>query len=195
MEALMFYLAQPIDALDHSRGPIDAPVSLVEYGDFECPHCKQAAPVVKLLLERFAGRVRFVYRHFPLEGVHPHALSAAVAAEAAGAQGRFWPMHDRLFADQQHLELPDLRARAQALDLDLHRYDADVADERYLARVRDHLRSGEASGVRATPTFFLDGRICDVSYGFRALVEGVEGALRKHERHAGTSGANQPLRG
>jgi protein-disulfide isomerase len=191
----MLDLAQPIDALDHSRGPIDAPVSLVEYGDFECPHCKQAAPVVRLLLERFAGRVRFVYRHFPLEGVHPHALSAAVAAEAAGVQGRFWPMHDRLFADQQHLELPDLRARAQALDLDLHRYDADVADERYLARVRDHIRSGKASGVRATPTFFLDGRICDVSYGFRALVEGVEGALRNHERHAGTSGANQRLRG
>ena len=184
-------LAQPIDASDHSRGPIDAPVSLLEYGDFECPNCKQAAPVVKLLLERFADRVRFVYRHFPLEGVHPHALQAAIAAEAAGAQGRFWPMHDQLFAGQQHLAPHDLRAYATKLGLDLDRYDADIAENRYLVRVRDHIRSGEASGVRATPTFFIDGRICDVSYGLQALVEGVETALRSHERHA--DAANRTL--
>jgi protein-disulfide isomerase len=190
----MLDLAQPIDSLDHSRGPTDAPVSLVEYGDFECPHCKQAAPVVNLLLERFSGRIQFVYRHFPLEAVHPHALPAAMAAEAAGVQGEFWSMHDRLFADQQHLEPADLRARALALGLDLDRYDAEIAGERHLQRVRDHLRSGDASGVRATPTFFLDGRICDVSYGFRALVEGVETALRSHERHGGAGEGNGRLR-
>ena len=188
-------LAQPIDSRDHSRGPTDAPVSLVEYGDFECPHCKQAAPVVKLLLERFNGRIRFVYRHFPLEAVHPHALAAAIAAEAAGVQGEFWSMHDRLFADQQHLEPPDLRARALALGLDLDRYDAEIAANRPLQRVRDDLRSGDASGVRATPTFFLDGRICDVSYGFQGLVEGVETALRNRERHAGAGEADRGSRG
>jgi protein-disulfide isomerase len=186
-------LAQPINALDHSRGPIDAPVSLLEYGDFECPNCKQAAPVVKLLLERFASRIRFVYRHFPLEAVHPHALQAAIAAEAAGVQDRFWPMHDQLFAGQPHFEPQDLRGYAMALGLDLDRYDADMLDKRHLESVRDHLRSGEASGVRATPTFFIDGRICDVSYGLHALAEGVETALRTYERHAGAAGADSPI--
>ena len=99
-----FELAVPVNAVDHTLGPADARVTVVEYGDFECPICKQAAPVVKLAMNRFAGRIRFVYRHFPLEDVHPHALLAAEAAEAAGGQGKFWQMHDLLFDNQNHLK-------------------------------------------------------------------------------------------
>ena len=164
---------------DHVVGPAHAPVMVVEYGDFECPNCKQAAPAVKILMARFAGRVRFVYRHFPLEGVHPHALQAALAAEAAGAQGKFWPMHDRLFDSQSHFKLPQLRGYAERLELDMARYDADMAEQVYLQRVREHIESGEKSGVRGTPTFFVDGAIQDVSFGLQHLFERVEEALRR----------------
>ena len=164
---------------DHILGPADARVSVVEYGDFQCPVCKQAAPAVKILMARFAERVRFVYRHFPLEGVHPHALQAALAAEAAGAQGKFWPMHDLLFKSQSHLKLPQLRGYAERLELDMARYDADMAGQVYLQRVREHIESGEKSGVRGTPTFFVDGAIQDVSFGLQHLFERVEEALRR----------------
>src|SRR5690349_4269798 len=104
MSARKFELAVPVDAADHNLGPSHAAVTIVEYGDFECPNCKQAAPAVKLVLARFAGRVRFVWRQFPLEEVHPHALHAALASEAAAGQHKFWPMHDLLFENQQHLK-------------------------------------------------------------------------------------------
>jgi protein-disulfide isomerase len=174
-----FELAAPVGAADHVLGPVRAAVTVVEYGDFECPDCKQAAPAVKMLLARFDGRVRFVYRHFPLEGVHPHALQAALAAEAAGAQGKFWPMHDLLFDSQSHLKLPQLRGYAERLELDMARYDADMAEQVYLQRVREHIESGEKSGVRGTPAFFVDGTIQDVSFGLQQLFERVEEALRK----------------
>src|SRR5205807_643789 len=125
-ELRKFELAVPVSAVDHALGASHAPVTLVEYGDFECPNCKQAAPALKLLLERFAGRVRLVYRHFPLEEVHPHALHAALAAEVAAGQGKFWPMHDLLFDNQRHLKLPQLHGYAQRLELDLLRYDATI---------------------------------------------------------------------
>jgi protein-disulfide isomerase len=174
-----FELAAPVGAADHVLGPVRAAVTVVEYGDFECPNCKQAAPAVKMLMARFAERVRFVYRHFPLEGVHPHALQAALAAEAAGAQGRFWPMHDLLFKSQSHLTVPQLRGYAESLELDMARYDADMAGQVYLQRVREHIESGENSGVRGTPTFFVDGAIQDVSFGLQHLFERVEEALRR----------------
>jgi protein-disulfide isomerase len=175
----LFELSLPVGAADHILGPSQAAVTVVEYGDFECPNCKQAAPAVKLLLTRFAGRVRFAYRHFPLEGVHPHALHAALAAEAAGAQGKFWPMHDLLFENQAHLKLPQLRRYAERLELDLARYDAEMASDLYLQRVRSHIASGEESGVRGTPGFFVDGIIQDVSFGMHRLFDAVETALRK----------------
>jgi protein-disulfide isomerase len=175
----LFELSLPVGAADHILGPSHAAVTVVEYGDFECPNCKQAAPAVKLLLTRFAGRVRFAYRHFPLEGVHPHALHAALAAEAAGAQGKFWPMHDLLFENQAHLKLPQLRRYAERLELDLARYDAEMARDLYLQRVRSHIASGEESGVRGTPGFFVDGIIQDVSFGMHRLFDAVEAALRK----------------
>src|ERR1044072_1112485 len=114
-----FELTAPVNAVDHTLGPDHAPVTLVEYGDFECPNCKQAAPAVKLLLERFNERVRFVWRNFPLEDVHPHALLAAEAAECAGAQGKFWEMHELLFANQEHLKLKNLHGYAEQLGLDM----------------------------------------------------------------------------
>jgi protein-disulfide isomerase len=174
-----FELAAPVGAADHILGPARASVTVVEYGDFECPNCRQAAPAVKILMARFAERVRFAYRHFPLEGVHPHALQAALAAEAAGAQGKFWPMHDLLFEARSHLDAAQLRAFAERLELDLERYDADMAAQLYLQRVREHIESGEKSGVRGTPTFFVDGSVQDVSFGLQHLFERVEEALRK----------------
>jgi protein-disulfide isomerase len=149
---------------------------VVEYGDFECPICKQAAPAVKIMLARFAGRVRFAFRHFPLEEPHPHALGAALAAEAAGAQKKFWPMHDLLFENQRHLEPGNLRRYAERLELDMARYDADMAGRVHLQRVREHMESGRASGVRGTPGFFINGVVQDVSFGMEHLLEGVERA-------------------
>ena len=174
-----FELAVPVNAQDHNLGPSHAAVTVVEYGDFECPNCKQAAPAVKLLLERFPGRVRLVWRHFPLEEVHPHALGAALAAEAAAGQGKFWPMHDALFDDQRHLDATHLRRHAQALELDLRRYDADTIDTVYLQRVREDIEGARTSGVRSTPTFFVNGEIHDVSFGLQGLFDSVEAALQK----------------
>jgi protein-disulfide isomerase len=177
----LFELSVPVNRADHIFGPSHAPITLVEYGDFECPNCKQAAPAVKMLLGRHDGRIRLVWRNFPLEEVHPHALDAALAAEAAGGQGKFWPMHDLLFANQQHLKRPQLRSYADQLELDPVRYEAEMVDTVYLQRVREDIESGRASGVRSTPTFFLDGAIQDVSFGLGHLFERVDSALRRLE--------------
>jgi protein-disulfide isomerase len=174
-----FELSVPVGGADHILGPSHAAVTVVEYGDFECPNCKQAAPAVKLLLQHFNGRVRFVWRNFPLEEVHPNALQAALAAEAAGGQGKFWPMHDLLFEDQAHLKPPQLRRHAERLELDLARYDIEMKEDYYLQRVREHMEGGRASGVRGTPGFFVDGAIEDVSFGMQRLFDRVEAALRK----------------
>ena len=175
-----FQLTPAVQSFDHLRGPAHAAVTVVEFGDFECPNCKQAAPAVKLLLERFEERVQFVFRHFPLAEVHPHALLAAQASEAAGAQGKFWQMHDLLFENQTHLKAQHLHAYAERLDLNMSRYTAEMDDEIYLQRVREHMESGRQSGVRGTPTFFVNGRIQDVSFGLRALFDAVEAALKHH---------------
>ena len=173
-----FELTIPVSATDHSIGPSDALVTVVEYGDFECPNCKQAYPAVKLLLRRFKERVRFAYRHFPLEEVHPHALQAAEASETAAGQGRFWPMHDLLFENQPHLKLYHLRTYAERLELDLARYSAEMEDRLYLKKVREDMQSGRESGVRATPTFFVNHRIQDVSFGLGSLFDAVQLVLR-----------------
>jgi protein-disulfide isomerase len=173
-----FSLSAPVNAVDHVLGPEHAPVTMVEYGDFECPNCKQAAPAVKLLLERFAGQVRFAFRHFPLEEVHPHALQAAEASECAAGQRRFWPMYDLLFDHQLQLKTHQLQGYAAQLGLDMVRYSAEMDDHVYLQRVREHQQSARDSGVRATPTFFVNGKIQDVSFGIHALFDAVEALLR-----------------
>jgi protein-disulfide isomerase len=175
-----FELAVAVSAIDHITGPQHAPVTLVEYGDFECPNCKQAQPAIKLLLERFTGRVRFVFRNVPLEDVHPHALGAAQGAECAGGQRRFWEMHDLLFANQTHLKPQDLHGYAERLGLDTARFTAEMDDQVYLQRVREQQQGGIDGGVRATPTFFVNGKIADVSFGLRSLFEVVEARLQAH---------------
>src|SRR5947207_11422655 len=173
-----FELAVPVSAVEHLTGSAHAPVTVVENGEFECPYVNQSQSAVKLLLERFDGLVRAAFRNFPLEDVHPHALAAAEAAECAGGQGKFWPMHDLLFADQTHLKPKDLHGYAQRLGLDMARFTAEMDDHVYLQRVREHLQSGVDSGVRSTPTFFVNGRIEDVSFGLRALFDAVEAGLQ-----------------
>lgn len=175
-------LAVPVTAVDHSIGSEHSPVTVVEYGDFECPTCKQAAPAVKLVLERFGARIRFVFRHFPIESAHPHAMHAAQAAEAAGGQGKFWQMHDLLFDNQRHLKMAQLRGYAERLDLDMPRFTAEMDDEIYLQRVREHIQGGTQSRVRGTPTFFINGVIQDVSFGMHSLMEGVEAAVKRIDR-------------
>jgi protein-disulfide isomerase len=172
-------LAEPPEPTDHSLGSEHAPVTLVEYGDFECPSCKVAVQTPKLLLERFPNRIRFIFRHFPLQEAHPHALLAAEAAEAAAAQGKFWPMHDLLFRNQAHLKDRDLQRYAGELGLDLARYTAEMDDHIYLQRVREHADGGRRSHIRATPTFFLDGAVQDISYGMQALHDAVAAAVRR----------------
>ncbi|HEY4604930.1 MAG TPA: Na+/H+ antiporter NhaA [Blastococcus sp.] len=151
-------LDPPVDpAVDHIRGLVDAPLTLVEYGDMECPFCGRATGVVAELEGRFGNELRYVFRHLPLTDVHPHAQLAAEAVEAAGAQGAFWEMHDRLFAHQDQLDAPDLLEHAAALGLDLERFARELGDGTYGQRVRDDVVGAEASGVRGTPTFFVNG--------------------------------------
>jgi len=174
-----FTLAVPVNHTDHILGPASAKVTIVEYGDFECPSCGQAYPAVKILLKRFGDRVRFVFRHFPLLEVHPHAELAAEAAEAAGAQHKFWQMHDLLFENQLHLKANNLRQYAQRAELDLERYDYEMKEHLYLQRVHEHIDSGVKSGVRSTPGFFVDGAVEDVSFGLDRLEKAVKAALGK----------------
>jgi protein-disulfide isomerase len=173
----------PINALpaaEHSQGDAHAPLTLVEYGDYECPACRQAEPLVRHLRETCGAQMRFVFRHFPLVEVHPHAELAAEAAEAAAAQGRFWPMHHQLFAHSPHLAASALSACAQAVGLDMIRFHAEMADRIYTQRVQEHRRAAQALGLRGTPGFFLNGRAIDVSFGFDHLETAVLALLAKH---------------
>jgi protein-disulfide isomerase len=150
-------LAIPVGPRDHSVGRHGAPATLVEYGDYECPHCGDAYPVVKDIMGRLGGEVRFVFRHFPLGQIHPHAVLAAQAAEAAGLQGRFWEMHDALFENQGELELEELLSHARRLGLSMDLFQAALQDDGITQRVRDDFRSGVRSGVNGTPGFFING--------------------------------------
>jgi protein-disulfide isomerase len=172
-------LSEPVVASDHVLGPAQAPVTVVEYGDFECPNCKQAAPAVEMLLQRFEGQVRFVYRHYPLELVHKRALQAAEAAECAAAQGRFWDMHKLLFDNQSALDLEQLGGYANRIGLDMAAFNGAMSDHQHLARIRAQIDSGRRSGVRGTPGFFINGMRQDVSFGLRLLFEATEAALSR----------------
>src|SRR3981189_3238981 len=142
---------------DHIQGQPDAPIALLEYGDFECPTCGEAYPVVKVLQEQLAERLCFAFRHFPLTNVHPHAEHAAEAAEAAGAQGHFWEMHDTLFENQDALEDEHLWKYASFLRLDADRLMRDVLSSAYAERLREDIQSGMRNGVHGTPSFFVNG--------------------------------------
>jgi len=147
------------EARDHVQGPADAAVTLVEYGDYECPHCGRAYPIVKAIQQQLGPKLRFVFRNFPLRESHPHAEQAAEAAEAAGAQGKFWEMHDRLFERQFALDGEYLIEYAGDLGLDVARFRKELASGVYEPRVREDFRSGVTSGVNGTPTLFLNGEL------------------------------------
>jgi protein-disulfide isomerase len=172
-------LSVPPEPTDHARGSDHARITLIEYGDFECPSCKVAVSTPRLLLERFPNQVRFIFRHFPLEESHPHALSAAEVSETAAAQGQFWPMHDVLFQHQPNLKDRDLQRYAADLGLDLVRYKAEMDDHIYLQKVREHMAGGRRSHIRATPTFFLNGVVQDISFGMKALHDAVSLAVQR----------------
>ncbi|SDC91403.1 Na+/H+ antiporter NhaA [Geodermatophilus telluris] len=187
-------LDPPVDpARDHVRGPVDAPLTLVEYGDFECPFCGRATGAVEEVRERFGDRLRYVFRHVPLTDVHPHARLAAEAAEAAAAQGRFWELHDRLFAEQDRLAPGDLLEHAAAVGLDVVRFTRDLGSGRYARRVQEDVDSAEASGVEGTPTFFVGGRRHTGPYDADSLAAallagaGGDGALPPQPRAEPTS--------
>jgi protein-disulfide isomerase len=161
---------------DHIQGPADAPVTLVEYGDFECPYCGAAYPIIKQVQALMGERLRFVFRHFPITTSHPHAEHAAEASEAAASQGRFWPMHDLLFENQKNLEDRHLHAYAERLGLDVERFDAELAGHVHAARVREDFMSGVRSGVNGTPTFYVNGVRHDDSYEIGTLLPALERA-------------------
>jgi protein-disulfide isomerase len=161
---------------DHIRGPADAAVTLVEYGDYECPYCGAAYPIVKEVQARMGDRLRFVFRNFPITSSHPHAQQAAEAAEAAGSQGRFWQMHDLLFENQRHLSDPDLRAYAEKIGLAVEQFDNELAEHVHAARVHEDLMSGARSGVNGTPTFLINGARHDDSYDTEPLLAALERA-------------------
>ena len=170
---------------DHIRGNLGAPVTLVEYGDYECPYCGHAAPTIARLLDHFPDELRYVWRHLPLTDVHPNGQMAAEAAEAAAEQGRFWDMHDRLLEHQDELSPIDLYRHAEALGLDLGRFKEDVWKRRKAARVAEDVQSADASGVSGTPTFFVNGRRHYGVYDIDTLTQALKSAAQA-QRGSGT---------
>ena len=170
-------LTLPVDdARDHIQGPADAPVTLVEYGDYECPYCGAAYPIVKEAQSRMGDRLRFAFRNFPITTSHPHAERAAEAAEAAASQGKFWEMHDVLYENQRQLEDADLHRYAEEVGLDVAAFDRDLANGAQVERVREDFMSGVRSGVNGTPTFYVNGLRHDGSYGLETLLAALERA-------------------
>jgi protein-disulfide isomerase len=175
-------LTVPVDEdRDHVQGPRTAPVTLVEYGDYECPYCGEAYPIIKELQARTGDELRFVFRNFPISTSHPHAEQAAEAAEAAAAQGRFWEMHDTLYENQRRLDLDDLETYAEKLSLDVERFAKELFEHVHAERVREDFMSGVRSGVNGTPTFYINGRRHDDSYDADTLSAALQ-------RAAGTGG-------
>ncbi|MCW3033698.1 MAG: hypothetical protein QOK19_2297 [Solirubrobacteraceae bacterium] len=161
---------------DHIRGPREAIVTLVEYGDFECPYCGQAESTIRELLASFDTDLRYVWRHLPLNDVHTHAQLAAEASEAAAAQGRFWEYYDLLFADQSALMTRDLIARAEALELDVERFTGELRRHEHAQRIAEDVASADESGVSGTPTFFINGRRYQGAYDIETLTAAVRAA-------------------
>ncbi len=171
-------LDEPDPTDDHIRGPDDAPVTLIEYADFECPYCGQTEPVVRDLVATFGNELRYVFRHLPLSEVHGHAQLAAEAAEAAGAQGKFWEMHDLLFEHQDALDVRSLNAYAEQLGLDMERFTKALRTRKYAPRIANDVEEADESGVTGTPTFFVNGRRHHGAYDLEALTQRVRAALK-----------------
>jgi protein-disulfide isomerase len=165
---------EPLDgAVDHVRGPESGPL-ILEYGDYECPYSRQAFREIERVERETGGRVRFAFRHFPLTEIHPHALAAAAAAEAAALQGRFWDMHEQLFHRQKALEDDDLQHYAAQLELDIDRFNQDRSSPEVLRRIHRDIESGTASGeVQGTPTLFINGVVHRGGYDAATLLDAL----------------------
>jgi protein-disulfide isomerase len=175
-------LHPPVNERDHSQGTSDAPITLVHYGDFECPYSAAARVAVKKAQDLLQGQVRYVFRPFPLFDIHPHALTAAEAAEAAAAQGKFWEMYDLLFVNQDHLEPKDLAYYAKHLGLELARFEKDMDEHRYLEAIQASIENGKRGGAHGTPTFFINGQFFDNRMGLwdvSTLLEAIETTLKQ----------------
>ncbi len=177
-------LRRPVSDEDWTRGPAEAPVTLVEYLDFECPHCQRAYPIIERVLNAFADRVRFVARHFPVTSTHPHAEQAAQAAEAAGRQGEFWEMYHRLFEAKGRLSQAELREYAREIGLGPRRFLRDLEDPALAAKIREQKYLGMRSGVNGTPTLFINGLRHDGPVEEEALREALEEAAQRVAREA-----------
>ncbi len=173
----MTTLKIPVGPNDHSEGPEDAPVTLVEYGDYQCPYCGDAYAVVKQIQKTFGKRLRFVFRNFPLREAHPHAESAAETAEFAGAAGKFWPMHDLLYENQDRLGDALYATLAESLDLSPAALRQALEQGTFRARVRADFTSGVRSGVNGTPSFFINGQRHDGPFAFESLAAALTKAL------------------
>jgi protein-disulfide isomerase len=170
-------LTPPVGKRDHIQGSPSAAVTLVEYGDYQCPFCGDVSPVVRRLQKQFGDQLRFVFRNFPQTRVHAYAQRAAEAAEAAGGQGKFWEMHDYLYEHQQALDAENLMQAAVALGLDKVKFSRDVAERAYAARVEQDVQSGVDSGVGGTPALFINGVRNDDEDDFETLKEKIEEAI------------------
>ncbi len=177
-------LAKPIDRSDHVLGPDDAPVTLLEYGDFQCPHCRSAHFYLKNVLATMGDDMRLAFRHMPLAQVHPMAQPAAEAAEAAGTQGQFWPMHDLIYEGQDLLSLALLVRLGQRLGLDMQRFADDMQSHRLLPKVKEDFMSAVRSGAAGTPSFFIDGEPYQGSFDDGALIEALRFATQARGAHA-----------
>ena len=169
-------LAVPVSERDHSQGLTTAPVTLVQYGDYECPYTRQSTWVVQAIQQQLGDQLRFVYRNFPLTEIHPHALHAAFAAEAAAAQGKFWQLHDYIFHHQHTLADADLAKFAEAVGLDMQQYARDMTEQRALARIEEDVEGGLRSGVQGTPTFFINGVMYRDSWEHDTLLAALQAA-------------------
>jgi protein-disulfide isomerase len=172
-------LAVPVSERDHRQGPATAAVTLVQYGDYECPCTRQSTTVVRAIQQQLGDQLRFVFRNFPLTEIHPHALHAALAAESAASQGSFWQMHDYIFHHQHTLEDADLARFAETLGLELQQYAHDMAHQRFLPRIEEDVESGESSGVQGTPTFYINGVVYRGSWEHDALLAALETASQE----------------
>ena len=171
-------LTTPPSPADHVRGPRNAPLILVEYGDYECPYCRQAHLMMPALERRFAGELAYVFRHFPVTTIHPQAEEAAEAAEAAGARGEFWRMHDLLFGNQDALGFENLIGYAKSLGIDSNEFANELMERVHAKRVRDDFISGVRSGVNGTPTFFVNGMRFDGVLELETMTQALEYARR-----------------
>lgn len=177
----MAILKVPVTSEDHAQGPHSAEVTVVEYGDYECPQCGRAYPIVQRVQAHFGKRLRLVFRNFPLTEMHPHAEAAAETAEFAGAQGKFWEMHDLLFENQERLSGQLILRLARELELSATALSQALEAGEFKPRVRSDFTGGIRSGVNGTPTFFIDGRRHDGPFDFESLVRSIDEALRSEK--------------